>query len=87
MPYKILLHRQALKDAKKIKRACLEQKVNELLDILSLNPWQNPPPYEQLSGDLKGYCSRRISIQHRLVYEVNNTTRVVKIFRMWSHYE
>ena len=87
MPYEIIFERAALKDAKKIKRSQLDEKVDALLDLLSVNPWQNPPPYEKLSGDYDGVCSRRITLKHRLVYEVFEEERVVKIIRMWSHYE
>jgi len=87
MPYKIVFDRPALKDAKNIKRAGLEAKVDALLDVLRANPWQNPPQYEKLSGDLEGLYSRRINLQHRLVYEIFEHTHVVKIMRMWSHYE
>ena len=79
--------RQALKDAKKLSTSGLRRKAEELLDILRANPFQNPPPYEKLSGDLVGAYSRRINIQHRLVYQVYEAERVVKILRIWTHYE
>jgi len=79
--------RQAQKDALKISRAGLKEKVQVLLDILAENPYQNPPPYEKLVGDLSGACSRRINIQHRLVYQVLEETRTVKVLKMWTHYE
>ena len=87
MGYTISLSRQARKDLKKLERHTLRGTVVELLSILKRNPWQNPPPYEQLSGDLRGACSRRINIQHRLVYQVFDEVKTVKVLRMWSHYE
>ena len=77
----------ALKDAKKISAAGLRGKVEVLLGILVADPLQNPPPYEKLVGDLKGAYSRRINIQHRLVYEIFRKERTVRILRMWAHYE
>jgi Txe/YoeB family toxin of toxin-antitoxin system len=77
----------ALKDAKKISAAGLRGKVEVLLGILVADPLQNPPPYEKLVGDLKGAYSRRINIQHRLVYEIFRKERTVRILRMWTHYE
>ncbi|WP_353432624.1 Txe/YoeB family addiction module toxin [Polynucleobacter sp. MWH-UH23A] len=77
----------ALKDAKKIAVAGLKDKTQVLLDVLRVDPLQNPPPYEKLVGDLKGAYSRRINIQHRLVYEVFRKERTVRILRMWTHYE
>jgi toxin YoeB len=77
----------ALKDAKKLSAAGLRDKAQALLDILEIDPFQNPPPYEKLVGDLKGACSRRINIQHRLVYEVFRKEKTVRVLRMWSHYE
>lgn len=78
---------QAQKDAKKLASSGLKNKALELLDIIRTNPFQNPPPYEKLVGDLSGAYSRRINIQHRLVYQVLETENVVKILRMWTHYE
>ena len=78
---------QALKDAKKIANAGLKPKVENLLDLLRENPYKNPPPFEKLVGDLTGACSRRITIQHRLVYQVYDKERLVKVIRMWTHYE
>ena len=75
------------KDIKKLKSAKLDKKALALIEILKSNPFQNPPPYESLIGDLKGSYSRRINIQHRLVYCVDEDTKTVKILRMWSHYE
>lgn len=77
----------ALKDAKKIAAAGLKDKTQVLLDVLRVDPLQNPPPYEKLVGDLKGVYSRRINIQHRLIYEVFRKERTVRILRMWTHYE
>lgn len=78
---------EAQKDAKKLSRAGLRLKTEKLLEVLSKNPFLNPPPYEKLLGDLQGSYSRRITIQHRLVYQVIEKERVVKVLRMWSHYE
>jgi len=78
---------QAQKDAKKLAAAGLQDKAIRLLEILKNNPYQNPPPYEKLVGDLHGACSRRINIQHRLVYQVLETEHTVKVLRLWSHYE
>jgi Txe/YoeB family toxin of toxin-antitoxin system len=77
----------ALKDAKKISAAGLRDKAQALLDFLETDPLQNPPPYEKLVGDLVGAYSRRINIQHRLVYEIFKKEKTVRILRMWSHYE
>ena len=77
----------ALKDAKKLSTAGLRDKAQALLGILELDPFQNPPPYEKLAGDLKGAYSRRINIQHRLVYEVFRKEKTVRVLRMWTHYE
>jgi len=77
----------ALKDAKKLSTAGLRKKAQALLDILEVDPFQNPPPYEKLVGDLKSAYSRRINIQHRLVYEVFRKEKTVRVLRMWSHYE
>jgi Txe/YoeB family toxin of toxin-antitoxin system len=77
----------ALKDAKKLSAAGLRDKAQVLLDILETDPLQNPPPYEKLVGDLKGAYSRRINIQHRLVYEIFRKEKTVRILRMWTHYE
>lgn len=85
--WKIVYTKQAQKDAKKISRSGLRDKVENLLKILSQNPYQNPPPYERLIGDLSGAYSRHINIQHRLVYQIEEKQRVIKIIRMWTHYE
>ena len=87
MSWQLYFTRQAQKDAKKLSAAGLRAKAQQLLDILQKNPFQNPPPYEKLIGDLAGACSRRISIQHRLVYQVLREEKAVKIIRMWTHYE
>jgi Txe/YoeB family toxin of toxin-antitoxin system len=79
--------KQALKDAKKVKAAGLKPRVEELLALLKKDPFQNPPSFEKLVGDLAGAYSRRINIQHRLVYEVFTKERVVRVLRMWTHYE
>lgn len=79
--------RQALKDAKKLAGAGLKDKAVALLDILARNPYQTPPPFEKLTGDLVGAYSRRINVQHRLVYQVLDKERTVKIIRLWTHYE
>jgi len=76
----------AEKDKKLIKQAGLESKAKKLLGVLSLNPYQNPPSYEKLSGDLIGYYSRRINIQHRLVYRIDESKHIVIVHAMWSHY-
>ena len=79
--------KHARKDAKKIARAGLKPQVEHLLEILRENPYQSPPPYEKLLGDLSGACSRRINIQHRLVYQMLDDIKTVKVIRMWTHYE
>lgn len=84
--YKILYSKLALKDAKKLSSANLAKKAQELIKIIKQNPFENPPPYEKLVGNLSGSYSRRINIQHRLVYEVRESDKVVRISRMWSHY-
>ena len=85
--WRIAFTKQAQKDAKRIASAGLRPKAESLLAILADNPFQNPPPYEKLVGDLIGAYSRRINIQHRLVYQVIEKDRVIKILRMWTHYE
>lgn len=87
MSWTLVYTKPARKDAKKISSSGLKEKAQELLDIVSKNPYQSPPPYEKLIGDLSGACSRRINIQHRLVYEVLEKERTVKVIRMWTHYE
>ena len=87
MSWKLFYTKQAQKDAKKLSASGLKQKAQQLLDILAENPFQKPPPYEKLVGDLAGAYSRRINIKHRLVYEVLEDLRSVKVLRMWTHYE
>ena len=85
--WKLAYAKQALKDARKLAASGLKPKAQELLAVLGSNPFQNPPAFEKLVGDLHGAYSRRISIQHWLVYEVFEKERVVRVLRMWSHYE
>jgi toxin YoeB len=85
-PWELRYTKQALKDAKKISSAGLKEQTISLLAILKQNPFTNPPPYKKLTGDMRGSYSRRINIQHRLVYEVFPEEHTVKIIRMWSHY-
>lgn len=87
MTWNVAYSKFALKDAKKLSAAGLRDKAQALLDILELDPFQNPPPYEKLVGDLRGAYSRRINIQHRLVYEVFRKEKTVRVLRMWTHYE
>lgn len=84
--YKILYSKFAQKDAQRLSSANLDKKAKELIEIIRKNPFQNPPPYEKLVGNLQGLYSRRINIQHRMVYEVREIDKVVRIHRMWSHY-
>lgn len=85
--WELVYTKHARKDALKLTSAGLKEKTHALLIILRENPFQNPPPDEKLTGDLSGACSRRISIQHRLVYQVLEDLHIVKVLRMWSHYE
>ena len=87
MAWQVLFTKQAQKDARKIAAAGLREKAEVLLTILGENPLRNPPSYEKLVGDLEGAYSRRINIQHRLVYQILKKERIVKIIRMWTHYE
>lgn len=87
MSWQLVYAKQALKDAKKLSASGLKPKAQQILDLLSSNPLQNPPPYEKLVGDLAGAYSRRINIQHRIVYEVFSKQRTVRVLRMWTHYE
>lgn len=87
MAWTLLFTKQAAKDAVLLKRANLGKRVKRLFDVLESDPYQNPPPYEKLVGDLKGCYSRRINIHHRLVYDVITEEKVVRVLRMWSHYE
>ena len=79
--------KQAQKDAKKLSASGLKKKAQALLEIIKKDPYQNPPPYEKLVGDLSGAYSRRINIQHRLVYQIYEEENVIKVLRLWSHYE
>jgi toxin YoeB len=85
--WRLVYTKQARKDARKLAASGLKPKAQALLDILAEDPYQRPPPFEKLVGDLAGACSRRINIQHRLVYQVLEAERIVKILRMWTHYE
>lgn len=85
--FKVKFTKQAVKDLEYLKAANLSKKAKKLVDIMKENPYQNPPPYEKLIGDLDGMYSRRINIQYRLVYEVDNEEKIIKIIRMWKHYE
>jgi len=85
--WKVVYTKQAQRDAKKLKSAGLKEKAQSLLEILENNPFQNPPPYEKLLGDLSGAYSRRINIQHRLVYQIIEDIKTVKVIIMWTHYE
>lgn len=85
--WKLVYTKQAQKDAKRIASSGLKDKAMDLLKVLSKDPYLVPPPFEKLTGDLTGACSRRINIQHRLVYQVYENEHVVKILRMWTHYE
>ena len=87
MIWKVVYTKQAQKDAKKLSTSGLKSKATEIIDILKTNPYQTPPPYEKLIGDLSGAYSRRINIQHRIVYQVIKTDKFVKVLRMWTHYE
>lgn len=87
MNWKLVYTKQAQKDAKKLAASNLKKKAQTLLDILVENPFQTPPPCEKLVGDLAGAHSRRINIQHRIVYQVLESERVVKVIRMWTHYD
>jgi len=84
--YKVLYSKIALKDTKKLSKSNLHLKAQELIKIIEVNPYQNPPPYEKLIGNLDGAISRRINVQHRLVYQVRQSDKVIRILRMWSHY-
>ena len=79
--------KNAEKDKKLIKSAGLEERVKKLLNLIAKNPFQNPPPYEKLVGNLEGFISRRINIQHRLIYQVLEDKKVIRIISLWSHYE
>lgn len=85
--YKVLFTKNAQKDIEKLKSAGLSEKAKQLIEIIKLNPYTTPPSYEKLVGDLSGAYSRRINIQHRLVYSVDENDKTIKIIRMWTHYE
>ena len=85
--WRVVFTKQARKDANKISASGLQSKAEKLIDILRKNPYQTPPPFEKLIGDLIGAYSRRINIQHRLVYQILDDEKVVKVIRMWTHYE
>jgi Txe/YoeB family toxin of toxin-antitoxin system len=85
--WRLVYTKQAKKDAKKISRSGLKPQAERLLTILKQDPYRTPPPYERLVGDLAGACSRRINIQHRMLYQILDDIKTVKIIRMWTHYE
>lgn len=85
--WEIYYTKQAKKDAKKLSAAGFKNKTKKLLNIIQINPYQNPPPYEKLVGDLEGAYSRRINIQHRVVYQVLEDVHSIKVLRLWTHYE
>ena len=85
--YEIVFTKQAQKDKKLLKQAGLDKRTKALLDVIAENPFKNPPRYEKLVGDLAGYYSRRINVQHRLVYQVYEELNTVKVLSMWTHYE
>ena len=87
MTWRLVYTKQANKDAKKLSRSGLKPQAERLLTILKKNPYHTPPPYERLVGDLAGVCSRRINIQHRIVYQILDDIKTVKVIRMWTHYE
>ncbi|MCW8918569.1 MAG: Txe/YoeB family addiction module toxin [Gammaproteobacteria bacterium] len=87
MSWELVYTKQAQKDAKKLSASGLKKRAQELLALIRKNPYQNPPPYEKLVGDLAGTCSRRINIQHRLVYQVYEAEHLIKVLRLWTHYE
>ena len=85
--YQVEFHKRALKDIEKFKEIKLESKAKRLVEIIKENPFQNSPPYEKLVGNLEGFISRRINIQHRLIYQVLEDKKVIRIISLWSHYE
>ncbi len=87
MSWELVFTRQAQKDAKNLTAAGLKPKAQHLLEVIKENPFQNPPPYEKLVGDLSGAYSRRINIQHRLIYQVYQDENIIKVIRLWTHYE
>ena len=87
MSWHLVYTKQAKKDAKKLSRSGLKPQAERILSILKENPYRTPPPFEKLVGDLSGACSRRINIQHRMVYQILDDIKTVKVIRMWTHYE
>ena len=87
MSWELVYTKQAQKDAKKLSASGLKNKAQKLLSIIKDDPFQNPPPFEKLVGDLSGAYSRRINIQHRIVYQIYEQEKIVKIIRLWTHYE
>ncbi len=87
MNWKLVYTKQVQKDAKKLASSGLKNKAKLLLDIIQKDLYQNPPPYEKLVGDLSGACSRRINIQHRLVYQIYEKEHTIKVIRLWTHYD
>lgn len=87
MKWRVRFHRQAMRDLERVKRAGLGEKARALAELLEEDPFRTPPSYEKLRGELEGLYSRRLNIQHRLVYEVDEETRTVTVYRMWTHYE
>ncbi|MEG6572903.1 Txe/YoeB family addiction module toxin [[Clostridium] cellulosi] len=85
--YSVVYYKKTLKDIPKLKAAKLDKKAKALIELIKDDPFKNPPPYEKLQGDLRGAYSRRINIQHRLVYEVLEDEKIIKILSMWTHYE
>lgn len=85
--WQLVFTKQAEKDARKIASSDLGKQVSKLLDVIKNNPYESYPPYEKLTGDLQGYYSRRINIQHRLVYQIFEEEKTIKVIRMWTHYE
>ena len=85
--YAIQYHKRAVKEIQKLKENKLAEKAKNLIELIKINPYQIPPPYEKLTGNLKGLYSRRINIQHRLIYQVNEDKSTIKIISLWSHYE
>lgn len=85
--YAVVYHKQAIKDIQRLKASKLDGKAMALIEVLRQNPYQSPPPFEKLVGDLQGAYSRRINVKHRLVYQVIEDLRTVKIISMWTHYE
>ena len=85
--WEIRFTKNAENDKERLKRAGMTEKAKKLLNLIAVNPYQTPPSYEKLSGDLEGYCSRKINLQHRLVYRIHKDLHIVVVYSMWSHYE